>query len=292
MRKAVHASPWSTVSLILLGGAAHSQTPGNISFTANHTSATGRFVPVLTWSTSPVAASCTARGGWGGTRFASGSETLPAITASTSYSLTCTWRNGAATVNWTPPTANTNGSPLRDLAGFKVLYGTSATALTQIRLINDPAARTVTIAALPSGPWYFVVRAFNRGHLESDNSNLVQRTINEVSAARSLSITINQAPAPEPSPPPPRPSPPPPAHPPSPPPPAPRLRTISEVAWDVMVRNGHAELGRPIGNVPMGVLCKSSNRIGRDYYELDSRDVRLTSRPRSNFAVAQCATGN
>ena len=268
---------------MLLGGAAHSQTAGNISFTANHTSATGRFVPVLTWSTSPVASSCTARGGWGGTRFASGSETLPAITTSTSYSLTCTWRNGAATVSWTPPTANTNGSPLRDLAGFKVLYGTSATALTQMRFINDPAARNVTIAALPSGPWYFVVRAFNRAQLESDNSNLVQRTINEVSAARSLGITINQAPPPAPAPPPPRPSPP--------PPPAPMLRTISEVAWDVLVRDGHAELGRPIGSVPLGVPCVGRFRVGSDHYELDSRYVRVNLRPRSDIAVARCGTG-
>jgi hypothetical protein len=289
MRMAVHASPLSTVSLMLLGGAAHSQTAGNISFTANQTSATGRVVPVLTWSTTPVASGCVARGGWGGNRFASGSETLPAITVSTSYSLTCTWRNGAATVNWTPPTANTDGSPLRDLAGFRVVYGTSANALTQSRQIDDPAARSATIAALQTGTWYFAVRALNRAQLESDNSIVVSRSITEASASRNLSITINAAPAPSPTPRPPPPSPSPSPSPPSPAPtPSPNLRTISRTAWDVQVRNGTTELGRLVGIVDLGIPCNGSYRIGSDHYAVEKKRVMMITKPRSDFIVVQC----
>src|ERR1044072_5955990 len=87
--------------LLLLGTLAQAQTAGTINFTANKTSATGSLTPVLTWSTSPVAPSCSASGAWSGTKFASGSETLAAITASKSYTLTCAWGNGTAKISWT-----------------------------------------------------------------------------------------------------------------------------------------------------------------------------------------------
>lgn len=32
---------------------------------------------------------------------------------------------GSATLSWTPPTKNTDGSRLTDLAGYKIYYGTS-----------------------------------------------------------------------------------------------------------------------------------------------------------------------
>ena len=118
-------------------------------------------VPRLTWSTTPVATSCTAGGAWSGTKFASGSETLAAITANKTYTLTCTWGNGSATINWTRPTTNTDGSALTNLAGYKVLYGTSASALTNVKQINNPATTSTSIAALQTGTWYFSVRAFN-----------------------------------------------------------------------------------------------------------------------------------
>src|SRR3954462_14236068 len=112
--------------LMLLGGFAQAQTAGTVTLTANKTSAQGSLTPVLTWSTTPVASSCTASGAWSGTKFASGSETLPAITSNKSYTLTCTWGNGTAALTWTAPTKNSNGSTLTDLAGFKVVYGTSS----------------------------------------------------------------------------------------------------------------------------------------------------------------------
>ena len=105
--------------LLLLGSIAQAQTAGTITFTANKTSSTSSFAPVLTWSTSPVATSCAASGGWSGTKFASGSETEPTISANTSYSLTCTWGSGAATISWTAPTKNTDGSSLTNLTGYK-----------------------------------------------------------------------------------------------------------------------------------------------------------------------------
>ena len=62
--------------LFLAAGAAQAQTAGTVTLRANPTSATGSIVPVLTWSTNPVATSCTASGGWSGTKAASGTQTL------------------------------------------------------------------------------------------------------------------------------------------------------------------------------------------------------------------------
>ena len=111
----------------MLGTLAQAQTAGTITFTAKQASATGSLAPVLTWSTTPVASSCTAGGAWSGTKFASGTETLATITASKSYTLTCVWGNGSASLNWTAPTKNTDGTSLTDLAGYKVVFGSSAT---------------------------------------------------------------------------------------------------------------------------------------------------------------------
>src|SRR6185436_12613893 len=143
MQKASYAL--LALPLLLLGSFAKAQTAGTITFTANRTSATGSLTPVLTWSTSPVASSCLASGAWSGTKFASGSETLAAITSSKSYTLTCTWSSGTATVNWTAPTTNTDGSALTNLTGFKVVYGNSSTSLNQTQMVNNPAARSAVL---------------------------------------------------------------------------------------------------------------------------------------------------
>jgi hypothetical protein len=55
---------------IFAAGAAQAQTAGVVTLTANRTSNVGSFAPVLTWSTNPVAQSCTASGGWSGTKAA------------------------------------------------------------------------------------------------------------------------------------------------------------------------------------------------------------------------------
>ena len=99
---------------LLLAGLAQAQTAGVVSLSATPTSGTGSVTPRLTWSTNPVATSCTASGGWSGTKAASGAQTLTAINANTNYTLTCTWGTGSATVNWTAPTTNTNGSACAD----------------------------------------------------------------------------------------------------------------------------------------------------------------------------------
>lgn len=85
--------------------------------------------------------------------------------------------NGAATISWTPPTQNTDGSTIGNLAGFRVQYGTSAGALTQVIEINNPGLASYVVTGLNSGNWFFAVRAYNNSGAESANSNVVSKTI-------------------------------------------------------------------------------------------------------------------
>jgi Bacterial pre-peptidase C-terminal domain len=177
-------------------GAAQAQTAGVVTLTANRTTSTGSFAPVLTWSTNPVAQSCTASGGWSGTKANYGTQTLATISASTNYTLTCTWSAGSANVTWTAPTTNVDGSALTNLARFKVVYGTSATALTNSKTVDDITSRSTTVSPLTPGTWYFAVRAVNTANAESSNSNVSSKAITGASAARTVGITINNTPPP------------------------------------------------------------------------------------------------
>ena len=163
--------------LFLAAGAVHAQTAGVVTLNANATSATGSMTPVLTWSTSPVATSCTASGGWSGAKAASGTQTLPSISVTTNYTLTCSWGDGSARVSWVAPATNTDGSALNNLQGFRVYYGNSASTMTRNTTINDVTARAATISSLAAGTWYFAVRAVNVGGTQSDVSNVASKTI-------------------------------------------------------------------------------------------------------------------
>ena len=85
--------------------------------------------------------------------------------------------SGAATLSWTAPTENADGSPLTDLDGYRVYYGTTAGAYPNWITISNPGVTSNIVENLSSGTWYFVVTAFNQVGIESDNSNVVSRTI-------------------------------------------------------------------------------------------------------------------
>ena len=73
-------------------------------------------------------------------------------------------------VTWTPPTTNTDGCPLTNLAGFNIYYGTSAhTLITEVNVPNKCATEE-TILNLPPDSYYFVMTAYNTEGLESTYS--------------------------------------------------------------------------------------------------------------------------
>ena len=78
----------------------------------------------------------------------------------------------------TPPTTNVDGSPLTDLAGYKVYYGTSSGYYTKSIDINNTAATTYQVNNLTDGTtYYFSVTAYDTTNDESSYSNEACRTI-------------------------------------------------------------------------------------------------------------------
>jgi hypothetical protein len=85
--------------------------------------------------------------------------------------------NGRATLSWTAPTENTDGSTLSNLAGYRIRYGTSASALTQTIVIDNSSVTTYVVENLSPATWYFAVTAVNSQGAESSNSNVANKQI-------------------------------------------------------------------------------------------------------------------
>jgi hypothetical protein len=85
--------------------------------------------------------------------------------------------HGAATLSWTPPTQNTDGSALTNLAGYRIHYGTSASMLTHSIQIANPGLTSYVIENLSPGTYYFAVRAYTSSGAESDNSNIASKVV-------------------------------------------------------------------------------------------------------------------
>jgi hypothetical protein len=84
--------------------------------------------------------------------------------------------NGA-TLSWTPPTLNTDGTALTDLAGYRIYYGKSATMLTQMVQVSSAGLASYVVDDLDPGTYYFVVRAYTSAGAESANSNVVTKVV-------------------------------------------------------------------------------------------------------------------
>jgi Putative Ig domain len=85
--------------------------------------------------------------------------------------------NGRATLSWTAPTSNTDGSTLANLAGYRILYGTSASSLTNTIVINNASVTTYVVENLSPATWYFAITAVNSQGAESGNSNVANKQI-------------------------------------------------------------------------------------------------------------------
>lgn len=175
---------------------ARGQATPTLTFTAQVTAGAGSVVPVLTWSTTPAADSCTASGttDWTGTKTASGTATLPAITTARTYNFQCTWL-GSIKLSWTPPTLNTDNTPFTNPAGYRIYYGQVIGNLNQVLAINDPAAVRTTITGLTAGSWSFRVTAINTKGVESDRSPIVTGPVTTGVVTKQLTITVDPKPA-------------------------------------------------------------------------------------------------
>lgn len=114
--------------------------------------------------------------------YANVSVTVSDGTASASitpFTITVSDTNGAgsATLSWTPPTQNTDGSTLSNLAGYEVRYGRSAGDLSQSVTLDNPSLNRYVVENLSSGTWYFAVVAVTSTRVTSSVSNTATKTI-------------------------------------------------------------------------------------------------------------------
>jgi hypothetical protein len=84
----------------------------------------------------------------------------------------------SATLTWVAPSLNTDGTPVTELAGYRIYYGTSASALTQTVALSGANTTSYQFTGLTHGTYYFAVSAFNAMGVDSARSNVATKTIN------------------------------------------------------------------------------------------------------------------
>ena len=72
---------------------------------------------------------------------------------------------------WTPPTENEDGTPLTNLAGYRIRYGIESGNYTNVVNLDNPGLAAFVVTGLASGAYYFVISAYNSNGVESQLSN-------------------------------------------------------------------------------------------------------------------------
>jgi hypothetical protein len=85
---------------------------------------------------------------------------------------------GTITLSWTAPQTRADGTPLTDLAGYRIYYGTSSGLYTQSVTVNSASATTYTLANLAAGTYYLTMKSFDTSNIESAGTAEASKTIN------------------------------------------------------------------------------------------------------------------
>jgi hypothetical protein len=86
-------------------------------------------------------------------------------------------QSGTALLNWTPPTQNTDGSLLDNLAGYFIYFGNSPMALNSRIQVNNAGLTSYSVTGLPRGTTYFAISAYTASSVESALSNVGSKFI-------------------------------------------------------------------------------------------------------------------
>ena len=84
---------------------------------------------------------------------------------------------GSATLSWTPPSENADGSPLTDLAGYRIYYGRNQDNLTRVVELDNPGLSRHVVENLTTARWYFQMTTRNSNGAESARSQAVSKII-------------------------------------------------------------------------------------------------------------------
>ena len=84
---------------------------------------------------------------------------------------------GSATLSWTAPTQNEDGTELVDLAGYKIYWGTTPGVYTDSVTLDQPGLTTYVVENLVPGTYEFVATSFNQAGVESVYSNPATKVV-------------------------------------------------------------------------------------------------------------------
>ena len=85
--------------------------------------------------------------------------------------------DGSVTIAWRAPTTRVDGSALRDLAGYRVKYGSASGNYPNTITLNNPGITRYSVENLAPGRWYFVIAAFDSSGSSSANTSPVSTMI-------------------------------------------------------------------------------------------------------------------
>jgi hypothetical protein len=241
-------------------------------FTASVTQGISPVSTKFTWtcpsgSVSANASSTGNQSAWTGAKALSGTQSLSGIKLTADYKLDCVGpaKTASATLTWAPPTINTDGSVLTNLASYKLYYGTNSANLINVATIANPTVTTSVIDKLTDGTWYFAVTAVNSSGIESAYSNVQSKTVtNSPPAVTSASVTITVQTQPSP----------------------PVLSTVDTVAYTPNKATNAINLAA-VGTVPLGVSCKPEFDAN-GLHVVDRNLVKLSVAVRPLVVVAKC----
>ena len=160
--------------------------PPTLSFSASSATVNQGGSVTLTWSSTNTS-TCTASGAWSGSRAAAGSELVGPMDAASTFTLSCSGAGGnivqmltvsvmaPVSLSWAAPTENVDGTPLTDLAGYRIYYGGQSRTYTEMVEIMEPASTAYTLN-LASGDYYVAMTALDQEGNESAYSNEVLKS--------------------------------------------------------------------------------------------------------------------
>ena len=85
--------------------------------------------------------------------------------------------SGVATLQWRRPDSKVDGSPLDDLAGYRISYGRDPDDLDHSVFISDPDETSYEFSTLEEGMWYFAVIGVNANGVEGPPTVTAQKAI-------------------------------------------------------------------------------------------------------------------
>jgi hypothetical protein len=85
---------------------------------------------------------------------------------------------GMVTLSWQPPTQNADGTPLLDLSGYTIYFGTQSQSYDSEIELDNPGLTTYVVENLVPDTYYFAATAVNSSGMESTFSGEVAIAVN------------------------------------------------------------------------------------------------------------------